>query len=207
MLWRSLLQFVLLIPASAVVIDRIAIVVERVPILESDIDREIRVTAFLNQEPVDFGIAFRKKAASRLIDQELIRRQVRLGSYPIASRADTDQLLESVEHERFPDSAELSQALGKYGITNAELRDRLSWELTVLRFIDMMFRPQVVVSDAEIQHYYELHSAQFHSEPLSSVRAAITETITGERVNQLLTDWLDENRKSTRIVYLDKSLA
>ena len=207
MLWRCLVQLVLLFPARAVVVDRIAVVVGRVPILDSDIDRDVRITAFLNQEGVDLGLAFRKQAANRLIDQELIRQQIRLGGFPVASQSETDRLVKSIEEERFSSSAQLIHALTEYGVTAPELRDRLSWELTVLRFIDTMFRPQVVISDAEIQHYYDSHAAQFRAQPLAAVRPAITETITGERVNELLNDWLDQSRKTTRVVYLDKSLA
>jgi parvulin-like peptidyl-prolyl isomerase len=206
MLRRLFLYSAFLASARAVIIDRTAIVVGHTPILDSQINREIRVTAFLNGKPAAINSAARKEAASRLIDQQLIRQQIRAGDYPLASRADTDRLLGAVE-SRYANPAGFTEALRKYGITEADLRERLSWQLTVLRFIDTMFRPQVVVSEADIEHYYNSHRSQFGDKPLAAVKPAIAETITGERVNQLLNNWLDQARKSARIVYLDKSLA
>jgi hypothetical protein len=207
MFTRFLLSVALVIPARAVIIDRTAVVVDRVPILDSEIARDIRITAFLNQEQPDFSDASRKKAASRLIDQQLIRRQVSRGGYPVASQAETNQFLAQIRHDRFSSDAQFKQVLAQYDITDDELRDRLSWQLTVLRFIDTMFRPQVVVSDQEVQQYYDAHRAQFDSKPLDAVRSAIVEPVTGEKVNTLLNDWLEQGRKSARIEYLEKSLA
>lgn len=207
MFTRFLLSVALVIPARAVIIDRTAVVVDRVPILDSEIARDIRITAFLNQEQPDFSDASRKKAASRLIDQQLIRRQVSRGGYTVASHAETNQFLVQIRHDRFSSDAQFKQVLAQYDITDDELRDRLSWELTVLRFIDTMFRPQVVVADQEVQQYYDAHRAQFDSKPLDAVRSAIVETVTGEKVNTLLNDWLEQGRKSARIEYLEKSLA
>jgi parvulin-like peptidyl-prolyl isomerase len=204
---RRLFFYIALSPlATAVIIDRTAIVVDRTPILDSEIDRDIRITAFLNEEPAVITEASRKQAASRLIDQQLIRQAIRVGEYPLATRADTDRLFRDIE-SRYGSAAELNEALRKYGITNAELRERLFWQLTVLLFIDTMFRPQVVVSEADIEHYYKSHSVQFEKQPFASVKPVITETITVERVNQLLNSWLDQSRKSAHIVYLEKSLA
>ena len=204
---RYLPLLVFLVSASAVVIDRTAVVVDRVPILDSDITREIRITAFLNQEVADFSEGPRKQAASRLIDQQLIRQQIRLGGYAIASKSETDQLLAEVKHEHFGAETQFEAALTRYGITDLELRDHLSWELTVLRFIDTMFRPQVVVSDHDVEEYYAANRSRFDSKSLAQVRPAIVETMTGQKINTLFDSWLAQTRKSARIVYLEKSLA
>lgn len=192
--------------ADEVIIDRIAVVVGRTPILDSEISRDIRVTAFLNEEVPDFSLAARRKAASRLIDQELIRQQIQLGGYPTVSPSETGQLLSGL-NQRFGGESRFRRTLLQYRIDAAELRERLSWQLTVLRFIDTTFRPQVTVSDPEIQNYYDAHRTNFGAEPLGSVRTTIVDTITGERVNRLLEQWLEQSRKAAHIVYLEKSLA
>ena len=63
----------------AIVLDRIAVVVGKVAIKSSDIERDIRVTAFLNHEPLVFTPDARKKAADRLIDQQIIRQEIATG--------------------------------------------------------------------------------------------------------------------------------
>jgi len=42
-------------------------------ITESQIDDEVRLTEFLNQEPLNLDPAEKKKAAARLIEQALVR--------------------------------------------------------------------------------------------------------------------------------------
>jgi hypothetical protein len=194
------------LPAAAVIIDRTAIVIDKQAILDSQIDRDIRLTAYLNKGRADFGAASRKKAASRLIDQELIRQQIRSGTYPVAPETETNQLLDQIKHADSATDAVYRSTLLRYGIDEAELRTRLSWQLTVLRFIDARFRAQVVVSDAEIQDYYAAHRTEEGTKSLDDERSKMVETITAERVNKLFDDWLDESRKSARIDYLEKSL-
>src|SRR5690349_5354789 len=65
----------------AVVLDRIAVVVGKHVIKTSDIDRDLRVTEFINQQGIDFGTTAKHQSAERLIDQELIREEIITGSY------------------------------------------------------------------------------------------------------------------------------
>jgi hypothetical protein len=191
---------------AAGIIDRTAIVVGRYVILDSDIERDIRVTAFLNRERADFSAAARKQAASRLIDQELIREQIRTGNYPVAKQAEARQLLDRICQDRFAgDTSAFHRALAADGITENELEDRLLWQLTVLRFIDIRFRPQVVVSDEEVEQYYNAHRSEIKVS-LEAARPQIVEAITGERVNDLLDQWLRRTRAETHIEYLEKAL-
>lgn len=190
----------------AVLLDRIAVIVGRTPILDSDITTDIRVTAFLNRTPLDFSPASRKQSAGRLIDQVIIRQQIQLGGFPIATRAETDSFLTSIEHSRAASVSQFRSALSSYGISEPVLRDRLHWQLTILRFIDAMFRPQVVVSETDIENFYESHRAALSFKSIAQVRPAIVETITGERINTLFDAWLETNRKSARIVFLESAL-
>ncbi len=197
--------------AQGTIIDRTAIIVGNHVIKDSDIDRDIQVTSFLNNEQPNFGPSSRKQAANRLIDQELIREEIRSGKYPVAPQSEADNLLAQIRKQRFATDAEYRRALQQHGITEAELKDRLAWQLTVLRFIDTRFRPAVVVSDDEIQQYYNAHRAELHrahpdAKGLEDLKPEIEQTIAGEKVNKLLDEWLDQTRKQTRIEYLEKSL-
>ncbi len=66
----------------AVVIDQIAVVVGRAIVKDSDIDRDLRVTEFLNGDRVSENESARKAAVNRLIDQAFIRREIQVGDYP-----------------------------------------------------------------------------------------------------------------------------
>ena len=165
--------------ASPEVLDRLSVVVGRQAIKASDIDRDIRITSFLNGQPPDFSDAARKEAASRLIDQALIREQIRTGEFPVAAINEADQLVAATRKERYPKDTEYKDALARCGITETELRDRLLWQLTVLRFIDARFRPEVAADD-----------------PVPA----------GDQITGLLDKWLKQSRKEARIEYLEKSL-
>ena len=122
---RLLLSFLLATAASAVVVDRIAVIVEKRVIKTSDIEREVRVTQFLNAEPLDLGTEARKQAAERLIDQAIIRREIEAGGYSMASEEDAARMLEQVKKERS------GSAAAKYGLTEDQLLRHLRWQVTV----------------------------------------------------------------------------
>jgi len=190
-----------------VVIDRLAVIVGKHAIKLSDIQRDLRLTEFMNREPADLSAVHMRKAAERLIDQTLIRDEIARGGYRRPGDSDADNLLKHLIHDRFGGSeVRLRQALARYGITDEQLRAELLWQLTVLRFIDQRFRPGVQISDQDVQAYYDQHLAQLkHDYPQSNsfdaLQAKVRTTLEGERVNDEFAAWLAESRKRVRIEY------
>src|SRR5580700_3955606 len=82
---------------SAEIIDRIVITVGNQVITESQIDDEIRVTAFLNREKLDLNIDAKRPAASRLIEQAFIKREMDQSRYPLPEVTDASASLESLK--------------------------------------------------------------------------------------------------------------
>jgi hypothetical protein len=196
--------------ASAVIIDRIAVIVGNRIVKESDIKRDIRVTSFLNNENPDFSLAAQRKALNRLIDQLFIRREIEVGDYPTATLQDADQQLERLKKERFKTDAAFRQALRRYDLSELDLRTEFQWQLTVLRFIDVRFKPAVLVTDDQIEKYYRDHAAALHREypgkSLDDLRDHIREILTDEKVNQQFFAWLDEQRKGAKVQFREASL-
>jgi hypothetical protein len=196
--------------ALAVIIDRIAVIVGTSIIKDSDIDRDIRVTSFLNDKPLDLSNGSRKKATDRLIDQVFIRREIQQGEYPIATPQEAGQELNRLKKERFRTAAALDEALRRDGLTEVDLRTQFEWQLTVLRFIDSRFKPAVLIGDDEIEKYYRDHAAalqrQYPGKSLDDLRDRIRDTLTGQRINQEFFAWLDEQRKSSKIEFREESL-
>lgn len=198
-------------PAFPVIIDRIAVIVGNSVVKDSDIERNLRVTDFLNRQPLDLGTQSRKNAAKRLIDQVFLRREIRIGDYPPATPEEADQQLDALKKARFKTNAAFLDALRRYGLIEADLRIEFQWQLTVLRFIDARFKPAVLVSDEEIESYYREHRAALARQhpgknSLEDLRDAIRDTITGEKVNKLFFTWLDEQRQDIKIHFLEESL-
>lgn len=194
----------------AVIIDRIAVVVGDSIIKDSDIDRDIRVTSFLDGKPLDLSTAARKEAVTHLIDQVFIRKEIQVGGYAVATLQQADSQLDQLEKQRFKTDAAFQAALKRYGLTDLELRAQFRWQLTVLRFIDARFKPAVLVTDDEIEKYYRQHATalqrQYPGKSLDELREHIRDIITAEGVNQQFFAWLDEQRSDTKIRYLEASL-
>lgn len=199
------------VAAFGVIIDRIAIVVNNQIIKQSDIDRDIRVTAFLNRDPLSFSLNAEKQSANRLIDQAFIRHEIHLGDYPTATFQDADAQLSRFEKDKFKTKTAFTQDLHRYGLDVPDLRFTFRWQLTVLRFIDVRFKPAALVTDQEIQHYHDAHLAALrraHPTAFSveDLHSEIHDTLVSEKVNQLFFAWLDEQRKDAKIQYLEEKL-
>ncbi len=209
----SALALIALVAAwPATLLDRIAIVVNDKIIKDTDISRDIRVTHFVNGVALDLSAASRKEAANRLIDQTLIRREIEVAQYPQATPAETQRLMDQVIKQRYGKPETYTAALARYGITAEQLQRQLAWQVTVLHFIEQRFRPGVMVSDAEVQKYFESHAAELRRQAggkpvtLDGARSGIEDQLAGERVNREFFHWLEQARKEAQIRYLETGL-
>ena len=193
-------------PAPAEIIDRIAVSVGNQVITEDQISEELRVTAFLNRQRVDASPAEKKKAAERLVEQALIKRDIDLSHYPLPEVSQTDSPLQNIASQ-YPSQAEFQKALQDYGITADELQRHLWWQLTVLSFIDYRFRPGVQLPDADIKNYYEQEAAKWREQGLKEIptfedtRGKIEQILTQQRIDQALDRWLGDTRTQVEIRY------
>lgn len=196
----------------AAIIDRIAVTLDNQVITASEIDLEIRITAFLNGDALDFSPAARRKAADRLIEQKLIRREMQLGRYTPPSTAVIEPTLTEIQAQRFHSPEEYRLALTKYGISEGDMKAHLLWQVTLLRFIDVRFRPAIQVTDAEIQSYLDANRAKLEAQSGSArkpaveeLRREVRETLAEQRADKQLDEWLAEVRKGTRIVFREEA--
>jgi peptidyl-prolyl cis-trans isomerase SurA len=192
--------------AHAVVIDRIAIIVNKHVIKTSDIERDLRTTEFLNRQPFDLGPDAKRKSAERLIDQTIIREQIENGSYTGATPSEVEGMLKPLVDSRFGSVAHLKEELARYGLTEERLRMELQWQLDVLKFIDQRFRPGVLVTDEEVRAYYDRHREDLQRQfpqlkTFDAVEPKIRGSLEGERLNQNFENWLVEARKREHIEY------
>ena len=193
------------------IIDRIAISVGNQVITENQLDEEIRLTDFLNHEKLDLSIGERKKAAGRLIEQALVKRDLDLSRYPLPTPSDADKMLHDVQQGYAPESR-YQQMLQQYGITEDGLKRRLLWQLTLLRFVDFRFRPGIQIPEADIKSYYDQELEKWKQQgaqpapTLEDSRAKIEEILTQQRIDQALDTWIGETRNQVTINYLDEAL-
>jgi len=202
-----LVLFFALLACQAEIIDRIAVVVGNGVITESEILREIRLTAFLNGDPLDFSAACRRKTAERLVEQHLIGSEIRASAYPPADPEAIERLFKQVR-DRFPDPARYTEELRRAGVSEGELKAHLVRQLTTLRFLEFRFRPGIQIGEEEAAKYFEQRLAPELEKThpgakfsLDDYRSQVEEALIGERLDKASVAWLKEARDHTRIEF------
>ena len=213
---RRILTFLLALANAlpgAVVIDRIAVIADKHAIKTSDIQRDLRVTAFLNRENLAMTPQTKRQAAERLIDQEVIRQEIVTGEYRRRPDSEAEALEKQILNDRFAGSeVRLRQTLARYGLSEEQLRSQLLWQITVLQFIDERFRPEVYITDQELHEYYDQHQAELRKQHPSdnsfeAVQNQVRQLLEGEQINQKFVAWLEQARKRYHIEYKQEAFA
>jgi hypothetical protein len=211
-MYRLLLILCVLLPLRAEILDRIAITVGRQVITELQLDEELRVTAFLNHQPMARNPEARRAAADRLIQQLLVRREMELSHYPLPEAAAIDKIFEQVRNA-VPLATDFKAELRKYDLTESVLREHLTTQLMTLQFIELRFRPELGVSPTDIENYYQRQLLTWKAEhpgqrapTLADSKELIRKTLAEQRTDEALDAWLEARRKQDSIVYLDRSL-
>ena len=198
-----------LVPVMAEVIDRVAISLGNQVITEGQIDDEVRITGFLNHEKVDLSGTARKAAAGRLIEQTLIKREMEFSRYPLPAKTEAEASFQELKSS-YQSDAQYQDALRSYGINDDDVKERLWWQVTVLRFIDYRFRPGIQISDPEMRAYYDQQVPNWRREgkvpELNDVRSQIEGILTEQRIDESLDRWLAEARTQVSVRYHDEAL-
>jgi hypothetical protein len=201
---RAVMVLLLPFAAHAVIVDRIAIAAGDKIISDSEIDQRIRLTAFQNHELADLGLLGRQRAAEELLDQKLIEREMDVGHYPHLDPDHRKMLLANYEEQNYKgDRAAMTTALKGYGLTVEDLQKDLARQSDLLTFLNLRFRPAVQVTDQDVQKYAADNGLE---DSLTENRTAIEQKLTDERADKELDLWLQDQRKRTRIEYLEKDL-
>ena len=80
-------------------------------ITASDLDRQIRVTAFQDGVKTDFSPAHKRATAEAMIEQKLIQAELANSRYPLPDPAELAPAIEQFKKEHFKDDAEYRAAL------------------------------------------------------------------------------------------------
>src|SRR5579872_2291537 len=208
LLRRTLIALLLAVPLSlyaSELLDRIAATVNSQVILQSDWDDEVRFETFMSgRKPEDVTAEQRKAALDRLIDQSLLRQQMRTELKPAGAdvvKKEIDDLKREQLREHPGQSWETT--LSRYQLTNKIVEDHVAAELEQFQMVDSRFRPSIQISTAEIERYYreQIVPNLPGSDPLALNDAApkIKEILIQEKINQLLNSWLETLRSQAQI--------
>ena len=209
----SILVFLILcgsLARSGEVLDRLAASVNGHALLESDIAEELRYECLAAKRSLESLTSEDRKAAlDRLIDQELLREQMRSVSFRQATAEEVEGGLQSFKSEYAGDGDNWDHALATYAVTEAYVKQHVENELNQLHLIDSRLRPSIQIDFNSIRTYYEqellpkLPPGQ--TVPLRDAAPKIRELLTQRELNSSLDSWLQALRSQAEIQRFDRS--
>ncbi len=150
-------------PATPVVIDGIAAVVNKSVVLRSEVDAVL--DQMMQAEPVPAGGDVNLARATRraeiletLIAEKLLEDEVRKLRVDVTD-AEVDRVVKGTMQEHGLDEAKLSMALQRQGLTLDEYKDGLKKQLTKMKIIQLKVKSRVQVTDQDVKSNYAQRKA------------------------------------------------
>lgn len=190
---RAIFILVLSGAGSAEIIDRVAAVVGRQIITQSEVERETRLETFFGSASPD-----PKQILNRLIRQRLVFQEMEQTAPPELSDEEVDEWLATAR----PAGSDPA----RQNLKEEDLADYGRRQLQLEKFLDLRFKTGLQVSAQEIESYYknrlrpemERRGVQ-PIPPLEGVRDRVEQAVLEERVNQLVEEWMSELRQRTGV--------
>ena len=204
-----LLTALCIAPAGrAEVIDRIVATVNGRIILQSDWDEALCYEALLNGRTLaQFTGDERRAVLDRLIDQELLREQMKANDFQHASDSEVAARLADAR-KQYSEAATpegWQTLLSKFRLTEKNVIEHVQQQIDLIRLVDAHLRPTVQIDSKSIEAYYrekfvpQLKQSGAGEVPLADVSAKIREVLTEEKVSELLVSWLQTLRSESAV--------
>jgi SurA N-terminal domain len=194
-------------PLNAEIVDRVVANVNGHAVLQSDWEQEIAFEGFSDaRDPNSFSREERSAALDRLIDQELLREQLRP-----AQAAPSEQVVTRVAairklHPNCETEAGWQSTLQRYGFTQGSIEKRIGDQILLMKLVDDRLRPSVQIDQQAVEAYYqeqlvpEMQRSGSIATPLTEVSGKIRALLAEKKLNELLTGWLASLRSTSRIM-------
>lgn len=196
------------VASAGEILDRVVAIVNSTPIFQSDWEFALRSEALLDgRSPESLNASEQRAVFDRLVDQELLREQMRGYMTITVTDEEVNERLKEVRQQI--DGAKSDEGwreiLKKADVSEEELKARIRGQLEILRFLDSRFRPSTRVDFRSVQAYYreqflpELKRQGGQEIPLSEVAPKIREILTQQRINEQVNAWLQSLREQADI--------
>ena len=203
MLRRYMFALILALPLWGEPLDRIAVTVGKHVIAESDIVRDLRCAAFIDDKAPDLSGAAKRKSAERLVDQYLMLEDAAITRATLPGAEAADALLAPVR-ARYSSPAAFRAALEYAQISEDDLRDQLTKGLRLFRYAETRFRPELQSSEEDLRAFYDKAIAAKSGAPdFEASRAQVQQLLTNQRSAEAMDRWLEMAREEADIVYRD----
>ena len=194
------------------IVDRVVTSVNGHVILQSDWEQEVAIEAFSNvRDPDSFTSAEGNAALDRLIDQQLLREQVR-PSQPAPAELVAARVAElrKLHPECATDDA-WRVTLQRYGLTQKSLEKRVGDQIQLMKLVEDRLQPSIQIDQRAVETYYhdqllpDMKRAGSPAAPLTEVFGQIKDLLAERKMNELLATWLASLRSGSRILTPESS--
>jgi peptidyl-prolyl cis-trans isomerase SurA len=194
------------VTAGAEEIDRVVVAVNGKIIAESDLRlaRNLNTLLLFGRNAPE--TSHREDQISRLIDLELIRQELENFPLDLSEQSLIETRVEELK-SGYAEIGGIAPIMSRLGLQVDELQTYLRLQASILRFVNLRFRPFVSISSEEVQAYYRerllprLQEAKSPVPPLDQVSVAIEDILREEKVSSALDAWIKEIRSHSRIEY------
>jgi hypothetical protein len=168
--------------ARAEVVERIPAVVDGRPVLQSDV---LLLAAVRGLAP--------DKALEAVIDERLMYAEASRAAQAAATAAEEEKAVARLYEER----PELRGA-----VLDADLRRLVRRQLTIVKYVEFRFRPQVRVTPEELEQAYAAeHDGEEEAPPLAAVAPALEEKLARKALDERLETWVRDLRAGADVRY------
>ena len=184
---------------SGRVVDRIVARIEGDIILQSQV-RELG--AF--QELIEGHAESDDKLLDELIEQWVVETEASASHFPQPAQSEVDRELTRLR-ENLANPEKYASRLNELGLSADQVRQLLSRQIYVARYVDYKFRPSMQIEPADIDAYYkkELLPALAKKNQPAPDRAAVEEQIRELLIQRGISDltvkWLDDTKSRLKI--------
>jgi hypothetical protein len=207
---RLLVSCLLCVSLRGEVLDRIAVALGRQIVTRSAIVEQARVAAFLNRQPVDESPQNLRRVAERMIEQSLLRKEMEATRFPLPEEGDTRTMLDKLRVAR---GESFAADLARYRIDEAAITRNLLLQLTMLRFVELRFRPGSTVSEGEIEAYYRdtyvpdwrRRKPGSPAPEIDDARDEVEQLLLDRKIDRALDAWIRDARSQTRVQFFEEA--
>ncbi len=184
-------------------IDRLLAAVNGKVITESDLNLARNLNVLVGFGKTAPAVS-RQEAIDRLINREILRQE--LENFPLQpeDQGRAERRLEELK-QGYAEIGGINLVLRRLGLQEPEIEAYIQLQVSMLRFIELRFRPFVNVADEEIRKYYDERLVPRFKESgspvpnLDEVSEQIEGVLIEDKMGQQMDEWISDIRRNSRI--------
>ncbi len=188
-------------------VDEVAAVVEGEVITFSDLQWFVHYRNMQVPEEASARRDFNLNMLNQLIDQKVIAIEAEKTPFIHITNADIEARIQAYR-QQFPSQEAFEKQLAEMEMNRRDLREMVRRQLAVNDFVELRFKPFVIVMPEEIRNYYEnefVPQLKKSSQPvpkLADVEESIRQILIERQTNEELDRWLQSARSKADVQIL-----